>query len=147
MSSLGSELSVKLNEGDLFISICATVGKPCISNIKCCIHDGFVYFPNLDKRYNKYLYYIFISGTCYAGLGKLGTQLNLNTTWIGNITIPIPPLNEIADIVKYIERKTCNIDATILDTRESISCLKDYRQSLITESVTGKIDVTGEEVS
>jgi len=47
LSTLGASLSVKLNPGQLFISICATVGKPCITRIKCCIHDGFVYFPDL----------------------------------------------------------------------------------------------------
>jgi len=29
----------------MFLSIAGTVGKPCITQIKACIHDGFVYFP------------------------------------------------------------------------------------------------------
>ena len=45
LSSLGSSLSVKMQPGELFVSIAGTVGKPCITNIKACIHDGFVYFP------------------------------------------------------------------------------------------------------
>lgn len=34
----------KMQPGSLFLSIAGTVGKPCIANIKCCIHDGFVSF-------------------------------------------------------------------------------------------------------
>jgi type I restriction enzyme, S subunit len=58
LSSLGSSLSVKLNPGALFLSIAGTVGKPCITAIKACIHDGFVYFPEL-KIPSKFLFYVF----------------------------------------------------------------------------------------
>lgn len=87
LSNLGSSLSVKRYPGDIFISIAGTVGKPIISSIKCCIHDGFVYFPYLKNMNTEFLYYIFMSGQPYLGLGKLGTQLNLNTETIGNIYI------------------------------------------------------------
>lgn len=78
LSLLGKSLSVPIEPGNIFISIAATVGKPIITNIKCCIHDGFVYFKNLNLN-NEYLYYIFEGKKVYEGLGKLGTQLNLNT--------------------------------------------------------------------
>jgi type I restriction enzyme, S subunit len=82
LSEIGSSLSVKQFPGDLFLSIAGTVGKPIITKIKCCIHDGFVYFPNL-KVNPEYLYYIFSTGEPYKGLGKWGTQLNLNTETVG----------------------------------------------------------------
>lgn len=78
LSELGASFSVKLQSGSLFLSICASVGKPIISRIPCCIHDGFVYFPEL-KHNSEYFYYIFKSGEPYKGLGNWGTQLNLNT--------------------------------------------------------------------
>jgi len=74
LSELGSSLSVKIAPGELFVSIAGTVGKPCLSAIKACIHDGFVYFPTLQID-PKFLYRIFEGGTCYGGLGKWGTQL------------------------------------------------------------------------
>ena len=61
LSQLGASKSVKLEPGSLFLSIAATVGKPCITNIKACIHDGFVYFPEL-KASPKFLQYVFESG-------------------------------------------------------------------------------------
>jgi len=40
LSKLGSSLSVKLEPESLFLSIAGTVGKPCITGMKACIHDG-----------------------------------------------------------------------------------------------------------
>ncbi|AOC52415.1 Type I restriction-modification system, specificity subunit S [Microcystis aeruginosa NIES-2481] len=90
LSELGKSKSIALEPGELFVSICATVGKPIITNIKCCIHDGFVYFPFLREN-REYLFYIFSGGELYKGMGKQGTQLNLNTDIIGDIKLPIPP--------------------------------------------------------
>src|ERR1035437_10083107 len=49
VSELGRSLSVALKSGDLFLSIAGSVGKPIISQIPCCIHDGFVYFSGLRQ--------------------------------------------------------------------------------------------------
>jgi len=70
LSVLGSDLSVKLEPGSLFLSIAGSVGKACITEIKACIHDGFVYFPLLTLSPG-YLMLIFESGACFGGLGKL----------------------------------------------------------------------------
>ena len=84
LSTLGQSKSVALEPGGLFVSIAGSVGKPIITSIKCCIHDGFVYFVDL-KENPEYLYYVFFGGELYKGLGKLGTQLNLNTDTVGDI--------------------------------------------------------------
>ncbi|WP_457572810.1 restriction endonuclease subunit S [Desulfolithobacter sp.] len=56
LSELGKSLSVPLEPGTLFLSIAGSVGKPCITKIKCCIHDGFVYFPHWRGE-ARFLYY------------------------------------------------------------------------------------------
>ncbi|MBO0962852.1 restriction endonuclease subunit S [Neobacillus sp. MM2021_6] len=140
MSELGASLSIKQYPGDLFVSIAGTVGKPCISNIKCCIHDGFVYFPNY--KYNKkFLYYIFACGQSYRGLGKMGTQLNLNTDTIGEIKIPWPSAKEQEGIISKLEKDVNKVDKLVELTNYQIEKLKEYRQALIYEAVTGKISV------
>ncbi len=141
LSKLGSSLSVKRFPGDIFISIAGTVGKPIISSIKCCIHDGFVYFPYLKNMNTEFLYYIFMSGQPYLGLGKMGTQLNLNTETIGNIDIPYPPITEQAAIASYLDHKCATIDTSISNAQHQIELLQEYKQSLITEVVTGKYKV------
>ncbi|BAD77190.1 type I restriction-modification system specificity determinant [Geobacillus kaustophilus HTA426] len=135
LSNLGSSLSVKLEPGELFLSIAATVGKPCITNVKCCIYDGFVYFPDYrgDKRF---LYYIFEAGEAYRGLGKLGTQLNLNTDTVGSIYIAVPTIQEQKMISDFLDEKVHEIDSLIADKEKLIELLEEKRQVIITEAVT-----------
>ena len=140
LSTLGSSLSVKRHPGDIFISIAGTVGKPIITKIDCCIHDGFVWFPNL-KFSSELLYYIFKSGRPYLGLGKMGTQLNLNTETIGNIRIPVPPESEQQQIVDLVEAMLRPIDSAISKARREIELLQELKQTTITEAVTGKVKV------
>jgi type I restriction enzyme S subunit len=135
LSCLGSSLSVKLEPGSLFVSVAGSVGKPCITAIKACIHDGFVYFPRLSGD-PKFLYRIFEAGQCYGGLGKLGTQLNLNTDTIGSFRIPIPPDDEISAILTFLDRETTKIDALVVEQKRLIELLSEKRQAVITETIT-----------
>lgn len=135
LSELGSSASVKRYPDDFFLSIAGTVGKPIITKIKCCIHDGFVYFPDL-KINPEFLYYIFSTGLPYLGLGKLGTQLNLNTDTVGDIYIPIPEEKEIEKIVNYLDERTAEIDNLIYKKQKLIDCLKEESLQIISQAVT-----------
>lgn len=135
LSDVGARLSVKLKPGDLFLSIAGSVGKPCITRIKCCIHDGFVYFPRW-KADPKFLYYLFASGEPYKGLGKMGTQLNLNTDTVGSIVIGLPDAEEQQTITRFLDAKTAQIDALVAQKRQLIAKLKEKRSALITRTVT-----------
>lgn len=140
LSSLGASFSVKLEPESLFLSIAATVGKPCITKIKTCIHDGFVYFPKLNKH-RDLLFNIFESKLCFVGLGKLGTQLNLNSETVEDIYVAIPPESEEKAILGYIQTETTRIDNLISKQKSLIEKLKEYRSSIISHAVTGKIDI------
>lgn len=140
LSELGASRSVKIEPGGLFLSIAGSVGKPVITKIKCCIHDGFVYFPRLSIN-PEFLYYIFLTGEPYKGLGKWGTQLNLNTDTVGDIPVPFPPAEEINAIIDHLDAKTREVDALIRREERAIVLMQELRASLISEVVTGKIDV------
>ena len=140
LSDLGQSLSVSLEPGSLFLSIAGTVGKPCITGIKCCIHDGFVYFPSWRSE-SRFLYYLFASGEPYKGLGKLGTQLNLNTDTVGSIVVGFPALAEQQAIADFLDHKTDKLDAMVAKIETANERLQEYRAALITATVTGKIDV------
>ena len=140
LSVLGKSKSVALEPGDLFLSIAATVGKPIITRIRCCIHDGFVYFVGLREN-REYLFYVFSCGELYKGLGKLGTQLNLNTETIGDIYIAVPPLPEQRAIACFLDRETSRIDALVAKVCEANDRLMELRSAVISAAVTGKIDV------
>ena len=140
LSVLGQSLSVPLEPGALFLSIAGSVGKPIITRIKCCIHDGFVYFPQFTGNV-EFLCRIFASGAPFARLGKLGTQLNLNTDTVGNISLGWPPSEEQAAIVSFLDRATTDLDAATTSTQRETSLLREYHTRLIADVVTGKLDV------
>jgi type I restriction enzyme S subunit len=53
----------------------------------------------------------------------------------------IPDYLEQKQIADYLDEKTFQIDELISNVQLQIQKLKEYRQSLIFEAVTGKIDV------
>ncbi|MGJ1229114.1 restriction endonuclease subunit S, partial [Sphingobacterium siyangense] len=60
---------------------------------------------------------------------------------IKNFEFFIPPISEQEQIVLYLQEQTSKIDKAIAQRREQIVRLKEYKQSLINEAVTGKIKI------
>ena len=140
LSKLGQSLSVQLEPGALFMSIAGSVGKPMITKIKCCIHDGFVYFPGLEGD-QAFMYQILSTSFLFVGLGKFGTQLNLNTETVGGIRVPYPPISERRQITAFLEDSSTNFEKAISQAQHQIHLINEYRSRLIADVVTGQIDV------
>jgi type I restriction enzyme, S subunit len=140
LSELGKSCSLPLENNTLCMSISGSVGKVFITRIKCCIHDGFVSFNNLLIN-QEFLYLLLTNKELYSEDRKLGTQFNINSQLVGNKKIPIPNITEQTQIVEYLDEQTQKIDSTIEKETQRIELLKEYRQSLISEVVTGKVDV------
>ncbi len=60
---------------------------------------------------------------------------------IGSVFIPLPPNYEQRLIVKCIEKETARIDKTISRAEQQIKLVQEYRTRLVSDVVTGKIDV------
>ncbi|WQV66505.1 restriction endonuclease subunit S [Helicobacter pylori] len=119
LSKKGIEKSRFVKQNSLIMSMCATVGKPIITKIDTCIHDGFVVFKNPKIDLN-YLYYFL----CYIEKewlesGQQGSQVNL----IKNKEVFCPKdLDEqaaIANILSDVDHYLCSLDALILK-KESV---------------------------
>lgn len=70
------------------------------------------------------------------------TVKHLSVYDIYNVFIPVPPIPEQAAIASYLDHKCATIDASISNAQHQIELLQEYKQSLITEVVTGKRKVT-----
>ena len=68
----------------------------------------------------------------------MNTQSQLN-----DIKFLYPPLPEQQAIVTHIETETARIYTTIVKIEKEIGLIKEYKTALISEAVTGKIDVRG----
>jgi type I restriction enzyme, S subunit len=87
-----------------------------------------------------------INGTFKKEVQQTG-QPFISLGVVNNLSIPTPPITEQINIMDYLNIQTQKIDSTIEKETQRIELLKEYRQSLISEVVTGKIDVRDEVIA
>ena len=105
-------------------------------------------FTKSNERVNNQ-FYLYIFQLCYIrkifyGLGRGVSNLGrwrLPSIEFLNMYLPFPDLREQQQIVEYLDEQTQKIDNTISIEEKRIKLLKEYRQSLISEVVTGKLKV------
>jgi len=68
-------------------------------------------------------------------------QPHLNKEELGETILFIPSKEEQTAIVRHIENETQKIDNTISKIEKEIELMREYRTALISEVVTGKVDV------
>lgn len=96
-----------------------------------------------DNQY-KYLGYLFDSLAFRTQIQKKvkGVKVySITQSILKGTFLLLPPIKEQASIADYLDKQTDQIDQEISSTQKEIDLLTEYRQSLITEAVTGKIDV------
>lgn len=67
--------------------------------------------------------------------------------FISNIEFGVPPLNEQIEITNYLQKEELRVNLIIDKTEQEIELLKEYKTALISEVVTGKVDVRDEELN
>jgi type I restriction enzyme S subunit len=103
-----------------------------------------VFRCNKNKVLPKFLLAVFNSSHFYDALvlnWSYGTQQNIGMGVLSNIEIPCPPIQEQADIIQYLDTENTKFDKLISTQSQLIEKLKEYRSSIISHAVTGKIDV------
>ncbi|TXH55437.1 MAG: restriction endonuclease subunit S [Bacteroidia bacterium] len=74
-----------------------------------------------------------------------GTKMpRTNWEYLSNIKLPYPPIAEQQQITEYLDQQTVKIDQLINKAKSMIELLKEHKQSLINNVVTGKIKVIDE---
>lgn len=68
-------------------------------------------------------------------------QPGLAVDRINAIRLPVPPRNEQSAIAEFLDRSMDRIDALVARVEMAIERLQEYRMTLVTAAVTGKIDV------
>ena len=103
----------------------------CFVNKLCC-------FQSLKKCLSKYIYYSLQSSSFLTDffLSMSGLIGGVSTKQIKNIFLPIPPISEQQKIADYLDKRCEKIDTAIDNQKQIIEKLKEYKQSLITETVT-----------
>ena len=75
----------------------------------------------------------------YRGIRERSSDFRFDT--FANLWLPVPPFEEQKQIVTHITLKTSKIDKLIANITKEIECIKEYKQRLISDVVTGQIKV------
>ena len=109
----------------------------------CCL-------PKDEKNVNVYFYAYLLremarSGfikSLYRGIRERSSDFRFDTFAVQ--WLPLVPIEEQQEIVNYIEAKVANINQLCQAERSQIEKLKEYKQRLISDVVTGKVKVTND---
>ena len=94
----------------------------------------------------EYVHYLFRSNPWVEefyrnGRGIVADLWTTNYQMMKSMYMPVPPLSEQKQIVSYLDAKTSQIDKLIAHITKEIECIKEYKQRLISDVVTGQIKV------
>ncbi len=107
------------------------------------VGDFFVFEtkPNTTSLFVKYL--LLSDGFTQIATGSTdGAKMpRVSSETILSLSYCLPPLEEQYAIVGYLEKKCSRIDSAIAKAKREIELLREFKQSVITEAVTGKIKV------
>ncbi len=119
-----------------------------ISPYKGVTSPDYRVFTKTDEKINSKFYLSLFqfgyTNKVFYGFGQGSSMFGrwrLPSSEFNNFKLPYPSLEEQNQIVKYLDNKFQEIDETILLEEKKIETLKEYRQALISEVVTGKIKV------
>ena len=123
------------------------VGLASILLARSTINQHLAYLTPTDRRLDGH-YLQRVLGSAYRLLRDISdengsTKGGLTCAALRKVRIPLPPLHEQREIVEFLNVRCGKIDVLIAKANEVIETLREYRSALITDAVTGKIDVRG----
>lgn len=98
---------------------------------------------DIDRGYVHYLFRSnpWIEEFYRNGRGIVADLWTTNYQMMKGMYLPVPPLSEQRAIVSYITERTSKIDTLIEKLTKEIECVKEYKQRLISDVVTGQVKV------
>ncbi|WP_288403228.1 restriction endonuclease subunit S [uncultured Acinetobacter sp.] len=139
----------KMVTTDQDILICSRNGSRALIG-KCALIEGEgvgqafgAFMTVLRSPYRKYLYYVLSSDLFKYQIGSfLTSTINQLTTYaLGNFEIAFPSVEEQKQITDYLDQELAEIEKVKDNIVKTLQTLQEYRSTLITQVVTGKIDV------
>ena len=108
------------------------------------VTSAYVCLGVYDSIFPSYLYNVLHCYDIRKLFYSMGGGLRQNLNWQGlkKLDIPLPPKDEQQAIVAYIEEKCEKIDKLASELQSEIEYLKEYKQRLIADCVTGQVKVS-----
>lgn len=147
----GEDILKHVGKGDFVISMRSFQGGLEYSYVEGKISSAYVMLiPRKEKVYDEYFKWLLksrpyikaLQGT--ADLVRDGQALRYAN--FAKVSLPIIPLDEQKRIAEYIEAEIAKINRAIPLIQKQITLLQEYRTRLISDVVTGQVDVRDETI-
>ena len=120
----------------------ATIGKVGLLKISTSTNQACCVLPKSKRCIPAFAFYLFIGAKKQLLIDAMGGgQPNISQDIIKKLKVSIPPISEQRIIVDHIAVEVSKIDAQISKANRRIELLNELKQSIIAETVTGKIKV------
>ena len=139
-------------EGDVFFTRTSETieeigfASTCLRTISNAVFAGFLIrfrpTPNIiDKHFSKYYFRSHIARMFFVKEMNLVTRASLSQELLKSLPVLLPTLSQQKEIASFLDNKVNQFNSLIANVDSVILKLKEYRQAIISEAVTGKIDV------
>lgn len=134
-------------EGSYILAICtASIGEHAMLIADSLANQQFANLKirkSLSARADSMFifYYMYVLGRFCKDTANTTTFQYADMTQVKNFIVPLPPIEEQQDIVKYLEYNTRGIDTAITQQKKLIELLRERKNIIINETVTGKVKV------
>jgi type I restriction enzyme S subunit len=138
---------IRTSKGDVVMARYATIGTSMYVDLDLDIlvsYSCVTLKTNLSQMSGMYLFQYMKSDPFRQGIEhqvNTNTQGNVGITDLQGLKIAVPPIDEQAAIVTFLQHETAKIDRLIGEANSAIALLQERRSALISAAVTGQIDV------
>ena len=127
-------------KGTILFTIFATIGRIGILNIDATTNQAIVGITPTKLINHKYVTYALIDlSNSISEFGKGVAQKNINQAILKDTIIPLPPLSEQNRIVEKLDRLFGQLEVIKISMEKIPFLLKNFRQQVLTQAVTGKL--------
>ncbi|EEX17797.1 restriction endonuclease subunit S [Prevotella veroralis] len=143
----GLSKSRLVHKGDFLLTNSMSFGRPYITNVDGCIHDGWLVISPIGTSFKqKFLYYLLSSGYAFSQFaGKVSGAVvkNLNSDKVAEAMFPLPPYNEQQRILDKLDVLVPKINTygimsdAIYDMNTSLR--SKLHKSILQEAIQGKL--------
>ena len=131
--------------GDFVISLRSFQGGIEYARHQGIISPAYTIVYPVDRAHHAYLSYLFKSLPYIENLSFFVTGIrqgqNIDYEKLGRSLIPLPPLSEQTEIVRFLNRADRHIRRYIRTKQKLVELLLEQKQATIHQAVTGQIDV------
>ena len=129
-------------QGSIIFSKRAPIGSVVLASNELCTNQGCLSCVSKENVESRYFYYAMsIFTDAYNMLGDGTTFKEISATTFSSFELPYPSKDEQLSIANYLDAKTSKIESAITSLEAQRDDLNALKQSIISEAVTGKIDV------